>query len=161
VTIEHIRDARKPAPRHGKDDAPYRFRVPIDVRFRDLDAFGHVNNAVYFTYLEIARAAYFTVVRGRPHGVDDFGVVVADAHCRYRSPAFYGERLVIEIATVGLRSRSFELRYRLTVEGTGRVVAEAGTVLVAFDHQAKRTTVLDPAFFRAIEEFEGRALRVT
>lgn len=154
---EHIRDARTAAPR--KADTSYRFRVPIDVRFRDLDAFGHVNNAVYFTYLEIARAAYFTAVRGRPHGVDDFGVVVADAHCRYRSPAFYGERLVIDIATVGLRSRSFEVSYRISVEDSGRVVAEANTVLVAFNHRAKRTATLDPAFIGAIEEFEGRQLR--
>jgi len=157
VISEYIRDARKAAPR--KVSTPYRFRVPIDVRFRDLDAFGHVNNAVYFTYLEIARAAYFTAVRGRPHGVDDFGVVVADAHCRYRSPAFYGERLVIDIATVGLRSRSFEVSYRISVEGSGRVVAEAGTVLVAFDHRTKRTATLDPVFIAAVEAFEGRQLR--
>ncbi len=157
MIVEHSRDARRAAPR--KADTLYRFRVPIDVRFRDLDAFGHVNNAVYFTYLEIARAAYFTAVRGRPHGVDDFGVVVADAHCRYRSPAFYGERLAIDIATVGLRSRSFELSYRISVEGRGRVVADADTVLVAFDHQAKRTATLDSVFIAAIEEFEGRRLR--
>ena len=137
----------------------YRFRTPVDVRFRDLDAFGHVNNAVYFTYLEIARGAYFTAVRGRPQGVDDFDVVVAEASCRYRSPAFYGERLTIEVATVSLRSRSFELRYHITVEETGRVVAEAATLLVAFDHRAKRTTSLTPAFMHAIEEFEGRSLR--
>ena len=154
---EHSRDMRKAVPR--KTGTPYRFRVPIDVRFRDLDAFGHVNNAVYFTYLEIARAAYFTAVRGRPHGVDDFGVVVADAHCRYRSPAFYGERLVIDIATVRLRSRSFDVSYRISVEESGRVVAEADTVLVAFDHRAKRTATLDLAFIGAIEEFEGRQLR--
>ena len=154
---EHIRDTRKAAPR--KASTPYRFRVPIDVRFRDLDAFGHVNNAVYFTYLEIARAAYFTAVRGRPHGVDDFGVVVADAHCRYRSPAFYGERLAIDIATVGLRSRSFEVSYRISVEESGRVVAEADTVLVAFDHRAKRTATLDPTLVDAVEAFEGRQLR--
>jgi len=161
VVSDQTKDEKRPAPRRGKDDVPYRFRVPIEVRFRDLDAFGHVNNAVYFTYLEIARAAYFAAVRGRPHGVDDVGVVVAEASCRYRSPAFYGERLVIELAMVSLRSRAFELRYRITVEGAGRVVAEAATVLVAFDHRTKRTTTLDEAFFRAVEEFEGRALRGT
>jgi acyl-CoA thioester hydrolase len=156
---EQTGDARRVASRRGKDGAPYRFCASVDVRFRDLDAFGHVNNAVYLTYLEIARAAYFTAVRGRPHGVDDFGIVVAEAACRYRSPAFYGERLVVEVATVGLRSRSLELRYRITVEGKGRVVAEASTVLVAFDHRAKRTAALDAAFFQAVEAFEGRPLR--
>ena len=159
MILDQTKDEKRPVSRRGKDDAPYRFRAPIDVRFRDLDAFGHVNNAVYLTYLELARAAYFTAALGRPHGVDDFGVVVAEVSCRYRSPAFYGERLIVEVATVGLRSRSFELRYRITVEGSGRVVAEASTMLVAFDHRAKRTTALDGTFFRAVEEVEGRPLR--
>jgi acyl-CoA thioester hydrolase len=144
--------------RHGEAALVFRFRTPIEVRFRDLDALGHVNNAVYLTYFEIARSAYFAALRGRPLGVEDIGVVVAEASCRYRSPAFYGERLIAEVATVALRSRSFELRYRITVEEGGRLVAEGHTVQVAYDQRAKRTVVLSAAFRQAVESFEGRAL---
>ncbi len=143
---------------HGEPEPSYRFRTTIDIRFRDIDALGHVNNAVYFTYLEIARSAYFGALLGRPLVVEDFSIVVAEAQCRYRSPAFYGERLVIEMAAVGVRSRSFELRYRISVEETGRLVAEARTVQVAYDHQAKRSTAFSPEFRRQVERFEGRAL---
>lgn len=141
---------------HG-DAVPFRFRVAIDVRFRDLDAFGHVNNAVYLTYFEIARTAYFSAVHGRRLGVEEFGVVVAEAHCRYRSPAYLDERLVVEVATVTLRSRSFELAYRITDEADGRLVAEGRTVQVAFDHGARRSTSFPPAFRREVEAFEGRS----
>ena len=142
------------APRPGEADVPFRFRTTVDIRFRDVDALGHVNNAVYFTYFEIARSAYFAAVQGRRLGVDDFRIVVAEASCRYRSPAFYGERLIVDVATTSLRSRSFELRYRITAEDDGRLVAEGRTVLVAYDHRARRTTTLTPAFRRQIEQFE-------
>jgi acyl-CoA thioester hydrolase len=143
-------------PRPGEADIPFRFRTTVDIRFRDVDALGHVNNAVYFTYFEIARSAYFAAVQGRRLSVDDFRIVVAEASCRYRSPAFYGERLIVDVATTSLRSRSFELRYRIT--GDGRLVAEGRTVLVAYDHRARRTTTLTPAFRRQIEHFEGRTI---
>ena len=142
----------------GEADVPFRFRTTVDIRFRDVDALGHVNNAVYFTYFEIARLAYFAAVQGRRLGVDDFRIVVAEASCRYRSPAFYGERLIVDVATTSLRSRSFELRYRITAEDDGRLVAEGRTVLVAYDHRARRTTTLTPAFRRQIEHFEGRTI---
>lgn len=142
----------------GHGDAPsFHFHTTIDVRFRDLDAFGHVNNAVYLTYFEIARTSYFNAVHGRRLGVEDFGVVVAEAHCRYRSPAYLDERLVVEVATVTLRSRSFELAYRITDQADGRLVAEGRTVQVAFDHKARRTTTFPLAFRREIEAFEGRS----
>ncbi len=137
---------------------PFRFRRPIEVRFCDTDALGHVNNAVYFSYFEMARGAYFEAVHGRPFGVDDFALVVAEASCRYRAPAFYGDRLVVEMATTSIRSRSFEARYRIVEEASGRVVAEGRSVQVAFDHQAGRTTTFPPGFRSAIEVFEGRAI---
>ena len=146
------------SPRPGEADVPFRFRTTVEIRFRDIDALGHVNNAVYFTYFEIARSAYFAAVQGRRLGIKDFGIVVAEASCRYRSPAFYGERLIVEVATTSLRSRSFELRYRITVEDEGRLVAEGRTVLVAYDHRARRTTTLTPALRRQLGTFEGRAL---
>src|SRR5947207_2709553 len=67
------------APRPGDSDLPFRVRTAVDIRFRDVDALGHVNNAVYFTYFEIARSAYFAAVQGRRLGVEDFGIVVAEA----------------------------------------------------------------------------------
>jgi acyl-CoA thioester hydrolase len=144
--------------RYDDGDVPFRFRTTIDVRFRDLDALGHVNNAVYFTYFEVARGAYLTAVHGRPHGLEDLAIVIAEATCRYRSPAFYNERLIVEVAAVALRSRSFTLRYRVVEEATGRLVAEGRSVQVAYDHRAKHTMALPAAFRAQLEAFEGRTI---
>jgi acyl-CoA thioester hydrolase len=139
-------------------DLTFSFRTPIEVRFRDIDALGHVNNAVYLTYFEIARSAYLQALSGRTFEARDFGIVIAEARCRYRSPAFFGERLIAEVATSSVRSRSFELRYRLTSERDGRLVAEGTTVQVAFDHASGRAVALPQQFRRAVERFEGRTI---
>ncbi len=144
--------------RTGRADVAYRFRTTIDIRFRDIDALGHVNNAVYLTYFETARIAYLSTVYGRPLSSLDLSLVVAEAHCRYRSPAVFGERLVVEVAMVGLRSRAFELSYRVSVEGDGRLVAEGSTVQVAFNSSTKRVAMLDPTLAAALKRFERGAI---
>ncbi len=145
--------------RTARTDATYRFRATIDIRFRDTDALGHVNNAVYLTYFESARIAYLSAVYGRPLTSLDLSLVVAEAHCRYRSAAVFGERLVVEVATVGLRSRAFELSYRVSVEEGGRLIAEGSTVQVAFNSGTKRVAVLDPTLVAALDRFEGGRIR--
>ena len=66
----------------------------IEVRFSDTDAMGHVNNASYLTYAEIARVAYYERVSGEPlplatHGAEE-GMILAQISIAYRSPAFFG-----------------------------------------------------------------------
>src|SRR3972149_9446324 len=72
----------------------------IEVRFADTDAMGHVNNASYLTYAEIARVAYYEVVSGAPrplapHRAEE-GMILAQFTISYRSPAFFGESLAVE-----------------------------------------------------------------
>ena len=71
----------------------FRLEVPITVRFRDIDRMGHVNNAVYFTYCEIARTAYWTKLFGaRPcfHHVYGEGMLLVDEKEQARNAAMYG-----------------------------------------------------------------------
>ena len=82
----------------------YRFSTLMDVRFRDVDAMGHVNNAVYFTYLEQTRVDYVRAAgfvskdATFPGGI---GFILAEAHCQFKSPAYFGERLRIWAADAG------------------------------------------------------------
>jgi hypothetical protein len=74
----------------------YRFVHPVDVRFRDLDALGHVNNAVYLTYFESARIAWWLWVTGRA-GLDAVDMILARVEVDYRSPLQWGERLEVGV----------------------------------------------------------------
>lgn len=119
----------------------YRFRFPVEVRFRDLDALGHVNNAVYLTYLESARLAWWLEISGRTDlaGLD---MILARVEVDYRSPASYGETLEVGVRCASLGRSSFVLESAITERRTGRLVAEARKVLVHYDYQAGRSQPL-------------------
>ncbi len=81
-------------------------RVAVDVRFADTDAMGHVNNAVYLTYCEMARIRYWTDVTGEPVAAGHEGaesLILAEARITYRAPVFHGEVVTVETraTTVG------------------------------------------------------------
>jgi acyl-CoA thioester hydrolase len=103
------------------------------VRFRDLDAFGHVNNAVYLTYLEEARNALLRHL-GLARGVAEITMILARVEIDFRAQLDAGEELEIGVRPVRLGTKSFELEYEL--RAAGRVVAEARTVLVGYDYDA-------------------------
>ena len=99
------------------------------VRFRDVDALGHVNKAAYLTYLEQARIAFLA-----PMGADQTGMILARAEIDFRAQVGFGDEVEIEVEPLRVGTKSFELGY--TVRVRGAVVAEAKTVLVAFDYSA-------------------------
>lgn len=138
----------------------------VEVRFADTDAMGHVNNAAYLTYCEIARARYYEAVTGRPlplgvHGAEE-GMILADTHVLFRSPAFYGETLTVETRVVGRGRTSFRMEHRITAPesryGAARLVAVASAVLVIYDYRAERPIPVPDELARALDRFEGRRL---
>src|SRR5438034_5894380 len=109
----------------------FRFVHPQEVAFRDLDVFGHVNNAVYLTYLENARIGYMREVLG-VDSLDDLLVIVANVNIDFRSRATLGESLEIGARTSRIGTKSFDLDHE--VQGPdGRLVAAASTTLVAIE----------------------------
>jgi acyl-CoA thioester hydrolase len=120
-----------------------RFTHPIEVRFRDLDALGHVNNAVYLTYLESARIAYWLHVTRRS-GLDALDMILARVEIDYRSPLSYGEAVDVTVRCVSMRRSSFVLEFAATERAGGRLVAEARKVLVHYDYGQSRSLALPP-----------------
>jgi len=102
------------------------------VRFRDLDAMGHVNNAVFATYLEQARIAFLS-----PNGAQVEDMILARLEIDFRSPAEVGETIEITVTPTRVGTKSFDLEYVIRVGD--RVVAQARTVLVAYDYAHARS----------------------
>jgi acyl-CoA thioester hydrolase len=147
-------------------DADFRYRHPIEIRYGDTDALGHVNNAVYFAYFEMARGGYYTSVVGYPFGTgpeaDRRTYVIAEAHIHYRQPVFYGEPLAVAIR-VGWASRSaFAFEYRVEVGasaiGTARLAADGSTVQVFYDLERGRPMRMPADLVAQLAAFEGRPL---
>lgn len=127
--------------------SPFTVSADIQVRFRDTDAMGHVNNAVYLSYLEIARLEYWRqLVKRRDWRSLD--IVVARAEVDYRFPATVDMDLVVWVRTVELKRSSFVMEYRVEEKGTGRLIAEARTVQACFDYKAGKVQRI-PDFVRS------------
>jgi acyl-CoA thioester hydrolase len=140
-------------------------RVDVDVRFADTDAMGHVNNAVYLTYCEMARIRYWSDVTGEPVAAGHEGaesLILAEARITYRAPVFHTETVTVETRATHIGRSSFILEHRLTAcapGGSPRLVATSESVMVRYDYRTDRPAPLSDAFIAAIETFEGRSLR--
>ena len=114
------------------------FTHKIDVRFRDCDALGHVNNSVYLTYLEQARLHYWRALWGFGSAESTApGVIMARAEIDYRRPAHYGQVLEVKLTLAAIGTTSFTYSYDITNED-GALVASARTVQVMYDYEAAR-----------------------
>jgi len=82
--------------------------MPAQIRFSDVDQFGHVNNSVYFSLYDLAKTTYFKDVLGMEEW-GDVVVVVANINANFLMPVFFSDGIEIETATVQLGNKSFTL----------------------------------------------------
>ncbi len=147
-------------------EGTFPYRHSIEVRFADTDALGHVNNAVYLTYFEAARAGYYQAVAGTPFGHGAMAArhtfLVAEARVARRAPAFFGEPLVCECRVSWVSRSSFGLEYRLSSAGSSvapaRQVADGDSVQVMYDMSAARVMRVPPDLLELMDRFEGREI---
>ncbi len=111
-------------------------RFPLATRYADYDTKGHVNNAVYLTYFEMARHRAWTEALAQS---GDFSFILAEASVRFRTPAMIGEPLEIEIHTVEVRTKAWVWAYVIRRAADAAVVAEGRTVQVMYDYASART----------------------
>jgi len=144
----------------------FAYEHPVEIRFVDTDAFGHVNNAVYLSYFEAARAGYYAKVTGAPfmtgvHG-SAHNFVIAEARISYRAPARFGETLVVGCRFAWTSRTSFGLEYSVRAEesvvGLARAVADGETVQVMFDLERNRVMRVPADLIAMFEAYEGRPI---
>ena len=82
----------------------FKVSVPVTPRFRDTDAMGHLNNAVYVTYFEVARMAYWRALTGT-RNYHEVPFILAHTTIDFRSPAFVYEQLAVGIRVSRLGNR--------------------------------------------------------
>ena len=134
-------------------DEMFRFSTTLEVRWRDLDPMGHVNNAVYFTYLEQARVHYLHELDVVPRDPAGIGFILAEASCQFKSPLQLGERVTIHTRVSQLHNSSFVFEYRGEGED-GRLIATARTVQVCYDYRAQRPIPIPDEWRESIVAYE-------
>lgn len=126
-------------------------------RFRDTDAMGHINNAVYITYLEVARQEYW---RKFTDAADYRRVpfILAHVTCDFRAEALVNEVLELGIRCEWIGTKSFAFLYEIRERASRRLVVEATTIQVCYDYATKQSIPVPAELRRNLEAFEGRAL---
>ncbi|MFQ5576139.1 MAG: acyl-CoA thioesterase [Anaerolineae bacterium] len=131
----------------------YPFEQTIEVAFRDLDAMGHVNNAVYFSYMETLRIKYMAKLL-HIKKLHQLPIIVAEATCAYKSPLVYGETVRAGVGVSRFGTKSFDLVYRLETTD-GRLAATGKTVQVVYNYQTGQTAPVPDDFKARVRAYQG------
>jgi acyl-CoA thioester hydrolase len=133
----------------------YRFAVPREVEFRDIDVAGHVNNAVYLTYLETVRIRYLIEALG-PQFAYEVSLILARIEIDFRSPARFPETLELGARVTRLGTKSFDMEHEVRGRD-GRLVLEASSVLVAYDYEANAPMAVPEDWRARLDAYEERS----
>lgn len=129
--------------------------VDIPVRFRDVDGMGHVNNAVFSTYLETARIEYWQRLFPGEVELAKVEMILARAEIDFRGQIRFPGTVRVSARCPRIGTKSFDLVYRVVCAAGGDLFAEARTVQVAYDYRAGRTVPVSDDLRRRIERLEG------
>ncbi|MFM2134919.1 MAG: hypothetical protein RL021_319 [Bacteroidota bacterium] len=134
----------------------FRHECTVEIRFVDIDAFGHVNNAHHLSYVEHARVKYFNDLIGWDWNWNSDGIILAKAEVKYLRPILFSDRLHIQTRCARIGGKSMELEYLLLKYEQGQPVmlAEASTVVVAYDYTSKTTQQVPDVWKKAIIDYE-------
>lgn len=129
--------------------------MSVDVAWGEMDALGHINNVVYFRYLESARIAYFYAldmpVRGDLHGP---GPVLAHVACQFRYPVFYPDQLLIGSSVRNIGKTSIAMEHKVYSTSQERITAEGTSLMVLVDYSNMEKMRVPEWMREKIAEFE-------
>jgi acyl-CoA thioester hydrolase len=138
---------------HFTPPAGFRFSIPLDIRFGDLDSFGHVNNAKFLTYMEQARVRYFIesgLWRPTPSRT---GLIIARATVDFKLPLLLDDRIRVYMRVKRLGTKSLDSEH-VIVRHDGAIAATGAVVIVMFDYEANVSIPIPQAWRDRLKEFE-------
>ena len=104
-------------------------RVPITVRWRDLDAYNHVNNSTFLTYLEETRLAWLTGIEGEWKTVEASPVLAA-SQVNFREQIEWPATILVELRCAKLGNTSMSIDHRITSADGSRLHSDGNVVMV-------------------------------
>ncbi len=139
------------------EEMKFRHIMPVQLRFSDVDRFGHVNNSVYFSLFDLAKSAYLKEVLGDKEW-EKQATVIANISANFYMPVFFSDKLAIETAVVHLGHKSFTLLQHFVTTDLHEVKCECRAVMVGYDLYTKEPQLLKPKYKEAICRYEGKTL---
>lgn len=131
-------------------------QIELRIDWSELDLFGHVNNVMYFKYIQAARVNYWeTIGINASFKKDKLGPILLSTSCQFKKQLLYPGNIVVKTGINFIKNTSFGIHHHI-IDHAGDIVAEAEDVIVMFDFM-KNEKVPVPANMRAlVEKLEGR-----
>ena len=127
-----------------------------NVIWGDMDAYGHVNNTVYFRYFEDARIAYFDRINVHEQ-MEQFkiGPILASTHCNFRLPLDYPDHIHIATRSSILSPRKFKMEYAVFSERHDSITADGEGLIVYYDYANRKSCEIPSSIVSAIKALEA------
>lgn len=134
----------------------FKHNMRPEIRFVDIDAFGHVNNAHYLTYFEQARVKYFDDIVGWKYDWSKQGIILARAEINFVMPVLFRDEVLIWTRCSRFGNKSFDMEYRLvkTENGNEILLADGKTVMVAFDYESNQSIAIPDLWKQVVKNYE-------
>jgi len=127
--------------------------TPIQLRFNDLDSFGHVNNTTIQEYFDLGRIFYFRKVFGEPIDWDNFQAIVASIKTDFMAPVFLNDQLVVKTKITKIGNKSIQLS-QILVEGEKVIKATCDSVMVGFNPKTQSSIEISDKWRKQIKALE-------
>lgn len=140
------------------EDIKFRHSLPIQLRFNDVDVYGHVNNTVYFTYYDLGKTEYFFAA----YPTIDFkkyGVVVVNIEANFLSQIKASDDISVETTVSEIGNKSMTLLQRVVNNKTQEIMCVCKSIMVAFDLEKGDSMTIPEDWKVAISNYEGRDVR--
>lgn len=142
------------------EPSAYNAKAEAVIRFNDIDILGHLNNTVYFSLFDTAKADYLEKVMGGKINWQRVESVVGTVNCTFLNPCYYGEKLHIFTRCEEMGHKTFTLRQVLVNTHTQEVKAVCTTIMVSYDPDTHRSSEVSDKFRQAVENFENRKFTI-
>ena len=125
---------------------PYKHKTPIQIRFKDIDKLGHVNNANHVTYFELARVDYFNALETENIKIDwiNEGVILAKIEMEYKMPILLEDKVFVYTWVSKMGTKSFDMSCSIVKVKNGIEVelAKGLAIIVCFNYKTNQTILV-------------------
>lgn len=131
--------------------------TPVQIRFKDTDKLGHVNNANHFSYLELARMKYFDDVISTKIDWYKTGLILAKITIDYKQPVFLEDTVIVRTTTSRMGNKSFDLSHKIIriIKGEEQIAAEGLSVIVCFNYEENKTINVPQDWINKVNAYES------
>lgn len=138
----------------------FRHSTEVQIRFNDIDILGHVNNTVYLTFYDTAKARYMEAVKGGNINWQKVETVIANIDCAFVNPTYFGEVIKVYTRCLSIHDKSFRL-LQVIAGSEGQIKSVCESVMVSFDTATLRPSSVPDDWRHDLSAFEGRDLNVS